>query len=73
MVDFQLGSTFLDSARGTAFRVWASNASSVSVSATFNNWSDTANPLTKDGDYWSGVISNETGLFFIFVKPFNTF
>lgn len=58
MVDFQLGSTFLDSARGTAFRVWAPNASSVSVTGNFNNWSDTANPLTKNGDYWSGVISN---------------
>jgi 1,4-alpha-glucan branching enzyme len=39
---------------GTAFRVWAPNAQSVAVKGDFNNWSDTANPLTSEGNgYWS--------------------
>jgi 1,4-alpha-glucan branching enzyme len=40
---------------GTAFRVWAPNATSVSVAGTFNSWSATANPLAADpsGGTWS--------------------
>ncbi|MSR40387.1 MAG: 1,4-alpha-glucan branching protein [Phycisphaerales bacterium] len=39
---------------GTAFRVWAPNASAVRVTGSFNAWSATAHPLTAEGDgYWS--------------------
>jgi 1,4-alpha-glucan branching enzyme len=41
-------------AGGTAFRVWAPHADKVFVAGTFNNWSNTANPLTYEGNgYWS--------------------
>lgn len=41
---------------GTAFRVWAPFASSVSV---LGSWSDTANPLaSEDNGYWSADVSN---------------
>ncbi|MDJ0693233.1 alpha-amylase family glycosyl hydrolase [Mastigocoleus sp. MO_188.B34] len=43
---------------GTTFRVWAPFASSVSVTATFNGWSDTANPLASENNgYWSADIT----------------
>jgi 1,4-alpha-glucan branching enzyme len=39
---------------GTAFRVWAKFATAVYVVGEFNNWSETANPLAKEGNgYWS--------------------
>ncbi len=39
---------------GTAFRVWAPNASSVAVAGDFNGWSTTANPLASEGNgNWS--------------------
>jgi 1,4-alpha-glucan branching enzyme len=39
---------------GTAFRVWAPFADQVHVFGTFNNWSETANPLVDEGPgYWS--------------------
>src|ERR1044072_3432278 len=38
---------------GVAFRVWAPNAQSVFVKGHFNQWSDTATPLTSEGNgYW---------------------
>lgn len=38
---------------GTAFRVWAPFASSVSVVGSFNNWIQDQNPLTSEGNgYW---------------------
>ncbi|WP_207714310.1 hypothetical protein [Scytonema sp. UIC 10036] len=38
---------------GTAFRVWAPFASSVSVAGSFNNWTQDENPLTSEGNgYW---------------------
>lgn len=41
-------------AGGTTFRVWAPNATSVSVAGTFNSWSATAHPLSSEGTgYWS--------------------
>lgn len=44
---------------GTRFRVWAPFAASVSVTGTFNNWSDTANPLAReDHGYWSADVIN---------------
>ncbi len=40
---------------GTTFRVWAGSATSVVVVGTFNNWSESANPLTREGssEIWS--------------------
>lgn len=37
---------------GTTFRVWAPNASSVSVAGWFNGWSTTAHPLASEGGGW---------------------
>lgn len=38
----------------TTFRVWAPNATSVSVAGSFNSWSSTANPLVAEaGGTWS--------------------
>lgn len=38
----------------TTFRVWAPNATTVSVAGSFNSWSDTANPLVSEaGGTWS--------------------
>lgn len=40
-------------ADGTAFRVWAPNAASVAVVGDWNAWSETADPMTPEGDgYW---------------------
>ena len=42
---------------GTSFRVWAPFASRVSVTGTFNNWSDNDRPLaSEDNGYWSADI-----------------
>jgi hypothetical protein len=38
---------------GVAFRVWAPNAQSVYVKGDFNDWSDTATPLShEENGYW---------------------
>lgn len=40
---------------GASFRIWAPFADSVSVTGSFNNWSETA--LASEGDgYWFGVV-----------------
>jgi 1,4-alpha-glucan branching enzyme len=45
-------------ATGTHFRVWAPFASKVSVAGTFNQWSETANPLAQGADgLWSGAVA----------------
>lgn len=54
----------------TTFRVWAPNASSVSVAGSFNSWSSTANPLASEsGGTWSvdvpGDLRGETYKFVI--------
>ena len=42
---------------GVLFRVWAPNATAVGVTGTFNEWSETANMLTAEGNgYWAGLI-----------------
>jgi 1,4-alpha-glucan branching enzyme len=46
---------YTDSGTGTTFRVWAPNATSVAVKGTWNGFSNTANPLFKEGT--SGVWS----------------
>jgi len=42
---------------GTTFRVWAPNATGVAVAGSFNSWSSTTHPLTKEGT--SGVWSRD--------------
>ena len=38
---------------GVAFRVWAPHAQAVFVKGGFNHWSDTATPLSSEGNgYW---------------------
>lgn len=48
------------SGTGVTFRVWAPDATSVSVPGVFNSWSTTANFLVKEGSsgLWSADISN---------------
>jgi hypothetical protein len=40
---------------GTTFRVWAPNASTVTVAGTFNGWSSMINPLANEGGGWWSV------------------
>jgi len=43
---------------GVSFRAWAPHADQVFVTGDFNNWSQTAHPLTReDNDCWSGDIA----------------
>ncbi|MFG0329877.1 MAG: alpha-amylase family glycosyl hydrolase [Phycisphaerales bacterium] len=43
---------------GVGFRVWAPNATSVTVAGEFNSWSATANPLVSEGNgNWSVDVS----------------
>ena len=51
---FALGATVAGA--GTVFRVWAPNAERVSVAGSFNNWSDSAHPLTSIRGYWQGRV-----------------
>jgi len=45
-------------AGGSAFRVWAPNASSVRVAGSFNAWSATATPLASEGNgNWSADVA----------------
>ncbi len=44
----------------TTFRVWAPNATSVSVAGSFNGWSTTANPLASEaGGNWSVDVAGD--------------
>lgn len=44
---------------GVAFRVWAPNAQSVFVKGDFNDWSDTATPLTREENgYWYADVTS---------------
>jgi len=44
---------------GVAFRVWAINASAVSVIGSFNDWSMEANPMESEaGGYWYAGVPN---------------
>jgi len=44
--------------KGTTFRVWAPNAQEVFVIGEFNDWNESANPLTLEGDgYWAADVA----------------
>ncbi len=50
---------YFGATNGTTFRVWAPNASSVTVKGTFNGFSNTANPLFSEGNgAWSVDVPN---------------
>jgi 1,4-alpha-glucan branching enzyme len=62
---------------GVSFRVWAPNASAVSVEGDFNNWSQTANPLVAEGNGdWStdvaGAVVGQTYSYVITSPGFAT-
>ena len=43
---------------GVGFRVWATNASSVSVMGSFNQWHNDADLLEDEGNgYWYGFVA----------------
>ncbi|MFT4215976.1 MAG: alpha-amylase family glycosyl hydrolase [Micropruina sp.] len=43
---------------GVGFRVWAPHADSVTVTGSFNDWSDAGDPLTSEGNgYWYGFVA----------------
>lgn len=43
---------------GVTFRVWAPHASAVAVTGSFNDWSETADPLGHEGDgYWAADVA----------------
>ncbi len=45
-------------ADGVGFRVWAPHADTVAVVGDFNDWDETADPLTRENDegYWYGCV-----------------
>jgi 1,4-alpha-glucan branching enzyme len=48
----------IPTAKGVTFRVWAPHAKKVYVTGTFNDWSKTSTPLTKEKrGYWSTDVS----------------
>lgn len=52
-----MGAIVLSEGAGTAFRVWAPHAESVSVIGDFNNWDETAHPLERDeSGNWFGIV-----------------
>ena len=59
---YPLGASLVPAADGggTVFRVWAPNATAVVVRGTFNAYSTTANPMTKDtaSGVWSAYVAN---------------
>ena len=44
------------SPEGVRFRLRQPGASSVSVAGDFNEWSDSANPMTRSGDAWTATL-----------------
>jgi 1,4-alpha-glucan branching enzyme len=62
---------------GVTFRVWAPDATTVTVEGDFNNWSTTANPLVSEGDgNWSndvdGAVAGQTYRYVISSPGFAT-
>lgn len=61
---YPLGATVVPPAQGggVVFRVWAPNATAVSVPGQFNGWNTAANPMTLEGpsDIWSTWVPTAT-------------
>jgi len=56
--DLGEGAIVLPGNGGVRFRVYAPGASTVAVAGEFNNWSPTANPLTRDAEgYYSATVA----------------
>ena len=57
-----MGAHKVDDGDCYVFRVWAPNALTVSVVGSFNNWSETANPMSRigNGDVWECYINGIT-------------
>ncbi|MBN1475217.1 alpha amylase C-terminal domain-containing protein [Candidatus Sumerlaeota bacterium] len=58
---FSLSATPISSSQGggVGFRVWAPNASSVTIPGQFNSWNTGAEPMSADGDgIWSAVVAD---------------
>lgn len=53
-----MGSSITNS--GVTFKVWAPNADSVSVIASFNDWDKNAFPLKQAGEFWYGSWTGAT-------------
>lgn len=55
---YPLGANLVPAAQGggVVFRLWAPNATSVSVAGQFNSWSSSANPLSNSSGIWSGWV-----------------
>jgi 1,4-alpha-glucan branching enzyme len=43
-------------AGGIVFRVWAPGADTAAVAGTFNGWSTTAHPLSRNQGFWQGLV-----------------
>lgn len=58
--DLGEGAIVLPNNQGTRFRVYAENATTISVAGEFNGWSMAANPLTREpaSNYWSTTVAN---------------
>jgi 1,4-alpha-glucan branching enzyme len=52
-----MGADFNQASGRCEFRVWAPHANQVSVFSPFSGWASSPVALTRDGDYWSTVIS----------------
>lgn len=63
---------------GTAFRVWAPNASAVAVAGQFNSWNATSLPLASEGNGWwsrdvAGAVVGQTYKYVITHPTYGTF
>lgn len=43
---------------GAAFKVWGESATSCFVAGEFNGWSSSANPMSKNGDFFTARVDN---------------
>jgi 1,4-alpha-glucan branching enzyme len=60
-VQIQPGMGALPHPGGVAFRVWAPHANQVYVKGDFNDWSDTAHPMTLEEKGYARQVTNSVG------------
>lgn len=46
---------------GVHFQLRRPSATSVAVAGDFNGWSETAHPMTRNGDFWTSVVALPPG------------